>query len=130
MSIKIHYATLYVADQERSLEFYTKALGFEKRRDDTMGPGQRWLEVAPPGAETTVLLYLPTEENPGARTAAEARSRIGTFSGIGLTTDDMDEMFARLKSHGAAIIEEPKDQPWGRQGIFADPDGNFFVVTQ
>ncbi len=95
-----------------------------------MGPGQRWIEVAPPGGETTVLLYTPSEAMPGASTLAEARARIGAFSGVGLRADDIKALFSTLRAHGAKILEEPSQQPWGGQGIFADPDGNAFVVVQ
>ncbi len=42
-----------VADQDRALKFYTDALGLETRADVPFGDGNRWIEVAPPGAETT-----------------------------------------------------------------------------
>lgn len=129
MSVHIRYATLYVSDQKRSLDFYTTVLGFEKRRDEPMGPDQRWIEVAPPGSDTTVLLYKPSEAMPGAANLAEARARMGGFSGIGLHADDIEALFTTLRAHGARIIEEPAEQPWGWQGIFADPDGNQFVVV-
>ena len=45
-----------VADQDRALEFYVGKLGFEKRLDGPFGEGGRWIEVAPPGAATTIAL--------------------------------------------------------------------------
>jgi catechol 2,3-dioxygenase-like lactoylglutathione lyase family enzyme len=48
-----------VSDQERALEFYLGKLGFEKRADVTVDDGQRWLEVAPPGAVTAIALVPP-----------------------------------------------------------------------
>ena len=45
-----------VADQDRALEFYVGTLGFEVRLDGEFGDGQRWLEVAPPGAATSIAL--------------------------------------------------------------------------
>lgn len=130
MAIRLHYATVYVEDQDRALEFYTGTLGFEVRQDNPMGPGQRWLEVAPPGASTTVLLYRPSVSMPGAGTLDEAVARIGKYTGVGLRTDDIASLFRELRSAGADIVEEPKQEPWGWQGIFADPDGNRFVVVQ
>ena len=38
-----------VTDQDRAVEFYAGALGFEKRLDFTYADGERWVEVAPPG---------------------------------------------------------------------------------
>ena len=45
-----------VSDQDRALEFYVGTLGFEVRIDGAFGDGGRWLEVAPPGAATTLAL--------------------------------------------------------------------------
>ena len=45
-----------VSDQDRALEFYVGKLGFETRIDGPFGEGQRWIEVAPPGATTTIAL--------------------------------------------------------------------------
>ena len=45
-----------VSDQDRALEFYVEKLGFEKRNDTPFGEGERWVEVAPPSASTTIAL--------------------------------------------------------------------------
>lgn len=49
---------IYVSDQDRALDFYTNALGFEKLIDEPMGTetASRWIEVAPAGAETHFVL--------------------------------------------------------------------------
>ena len=49
-----------VTDQDRALEFYVGTLGFEVRIDGPFGDGGRWLEVAPPGAATTLALVPRT----------------------------------------------------------------------
>jgi catechol 2,3-dioxygenase-like lactoylglutathione lyase family enzyme len=53
---RIMYATVFVTDQDRALEFYTKGLGFEKRADFA-GPEGRFLTVALQGKGTEVLLW-------------------------------------------------------------------------
>ncbi|MBK7824760.1 VOC family protein [Nannocystis sp.] len=45
-----------VADQSRALAFYRDVLGFEVHRDTPMGPDMRWINVGPPGAQTTLTL--------------------------------------------------------------------------
>lgn len=42
-----------VDNQERALGFYVGTLGFETWMDAEFAPGQRWIEVAPPGAANT-----------------------------------------------------------------------------
>src|SRR5437899_2011417 len=68
-----------VADQDRAIDFYVNTLGFEKRADITYGNGERWVEVAPPGATTAIALVPPMAGNP-----------TGTQTGIALTTQDID----------------------------------------
>src|SRR4051812_26442321 len=50
-----------VADQDRALAFFVDILGFEKRVDAPVNPTMRWLEVAPPGARTTVALIAEVD---------------------------------------------------------------------
>lgn len=57
--IRIHIASVFVTDQERAKDFYTRVLGFEPRHDIDMGEGSRWLTVANPGEEGFELLLEP-----------------------------------------------------------------------
>ena len=120
--------TVQVTDQESALKFYTEKLGFEKRRDDPMGPNQRWIEVAPPRAETRILLYLATPDAPGSSSYEAARASIGKPTGMVLEVDDIEATFGELKARGVTIQEEPIHQPWGWWGVFADQDGNTYGV--
>ncbi|RMF49360.1 MAG: hypothetical protein D6755_02475, partial [Anaerolineae bacterium] len=58
---KIGTVSLFVADQDRAKAFYTDTLGFELRADVPLyeGASNRWLAVAPAGAETELILYKP-----------------------------------------------------------------------
>jgi lactoylglutathione lyase len=122
--------TVQVTNQDKALEFYTQKLGFEKRRDDPMGPNQRWIEVAPQGAETRILLYLATKDAPGSDTYESALASIGKSTGIVLEVDDIEATFVELKSQGVQIIDELEQHPWGWWGAFADQDGNTYGVHQ
>lgn len=109
---------VYVKDQQRALDFFTKTLGFTLLADQPMGPGARWIEVAPPGGETALALWTP----PGLE------NRIGTFSGIVFTCDNVYATYEELRRRGVNFAEEPKDQPGGVMCTFLDPDGNTFVL--
>ncbi len=130
MLTRIGTITVQVTDQNKALEFYTQKLGFEKRADQPMGPNQRWIEVAPPGAQTRILLYKATREMPGASSYEAAKASIGKSTGMVMETDDILATFAKLKSNGVKIIDEPKKQPYGWWGVFADQDGNSYGVHQ
>ena len=78
-----------VTDQDRALEFYVGALGFEKRMDATFGGGRRWIEVAPSAATTTIAL---------APLGPDARAGVDT--GIRLITEDAEADHADLRARG------------------------------
>jgi catechol 2,3-dioxygenase-like lactoylglutathione lyase family enzyme len=78
-----------VADQDLALDFYVGKLGFEKRTDMAYGDGQRWVDVAPPGAATTIALVPPTERLPA-----------GGVTCVALTSHDIDSDHAALVAQG------------------------------
>src|SRR5436190_4877700 len=84
-----------VADQDRALEFYVEKLGFEKRTDVPYGRGDRWLEVGPPGAATTIALVPPREGDSA-----------GVETHVGFTTDDIDADHADLRARGVDVDDE------------------------
>ena len=121
-NVHIHTTTIPVSDQEKALDFYVSKLGFEKRRDDPMGPGMRWIEVAPPGGETGLIL---------AKGFGIDAERIGTFTGLVLVTPDIQATYEEWSGKGVHFSEGPTPQPWGGiQALFADDDGNGFVLVQ
>jgi catechol 2,3-dioxygenase-like lactoylglutathione lyase family enzyme len=105
-----------VSDQEGALAFYTGVLGLEKRLDAPFG-GTRWLEVAPPGATTS--LALVADRPPGIDT------------GIRLTTADAAAAHAALRAAGVDTDPEVLRYP-GVPPMFAvrDPDGNRLVLLE
>ena len=71
-----------VTGQDHALEFYVGKLGFEKRLDVPNGDGERWIEVAPPGAATTIAL-VPSSVGcrPASIPAYASRPRTGSQPG-------------------------------------------------
>jgi catechol 2,3-dioxygenase-like lactoylglutathione lyase family enzyme len=120
MSItQIRTIAIPVADQDRSLAFYTDVLGFEKTLDAPFAPGQRWIEVAPPGGGTTVAIPPLGESTPGIDT------------GIRFETADAAADHAQLRAAGAEVDAEILRFP----GVppmftFRDPDGNRLYVVE
>ena len=110
-----------VADQDRALEFYLEKLGFEERMDVPYGEGERWIEVAPAGAATTIALVPPRE---GESAGIETR--------VGFTTEDIDADHADLRARGVDADEEVMRMggPVPPMFFFSDPDGNRFLIVQ
>jgi catechol 2,3-dioxygenase-like lactoylglutathione lyase family enzyme len=110
-----------VSDQDQAVDFYVGTLGFEKRLDAAFGPGLRWVEVAPPGALTSLALVL----------AGEGR-QVGVDTGIRLTTSDADGDHAHLRSSGVDTDPEVMRMAGGVPPMFSfrDPDGNALYVVE
>jgi catechol 2,3-dioxygenase-like lactoylglutathione lyase family enzyme len=110
-----------VTDQDRALECYAGKLGFEKRLDLPFGGGQRWIEVAPPGASTTIALAPAPEGTP-----------TGVDTGIRFTTEDADADHAALVARGVDADPEVLRLDGGVPPMFSfrDPDGNTLYVVE
>jgi len=111
---------IYVHDQEKALDFYANKLGFEVLANEPYGDGARWIEVAPRGAQTRLALSRPP---------AGMEGRIGTFSQIIFTCENVRATYEEMRSRGVTFTQEPDEQPWGTHAQFVDPDGNSFVLA-
>ena len=114
---------VYVRDQDAALDFYKNKLGFEVRADRPAG-NYRWIEVAPPGSTTTIVLGTPAYE-----TGSEAK--VGGFTDIQLWTDNIQATHDELVKRGVKFTVKPALMPWGKwHSQFTDPDGNEFFLIQ
>ena len=83
-----------VTDQDRTQTLF-ETLGFETRFDADLGDGFRWLELAPPGAVTSIALVasgdeLPTGVDTGIRlVASDARAAHAELLALGLSVGDL-----------------------------------------
>ena len=110
---------IYVSDQDRSVDFYVNVLGFEVRRRMLMGAGAEWIEVAPPGAETCLVIY-PRDLMPDW---AERKPSLVFYC------PDVGEVAVRLEARGVKIAMPPAELPWGTFAAIEDPDGNWLGLT-
>jgi catechol 2,3-dioxygenase-like lactoylglutathione lyase family enzyme len=109
-----------VSNQDAALEFFTEKLGFEKRMDVPYGDGQRWLDVAPAGGETTVALVPPMEGN-----------EAGVETRIAFTSADVDADHATLRERGVDVDDEiMRGDDIPSMFWFRDPDGNRYLIVQ
>ena len=115
----IKTVSVYVEDQEAALRFYTEKLGFQVRRRLPMGPAALWIEVAPPGAGTCLVLY------PRAMMPDWAELK----PSIVFHCPDVEALCPELESRGVSVTQQPVKMAWGTFAQFADPDGNSFGVT-
>jgi catechol 2,3-dioxygenase-like lactoylglutathione lyase family enzyme len=133
---RIATAQVWVHDQDEALNFYTKKLGMEVRRDVTLAEmgDFRWLTVGPAGQPDVaiVLMAIPGPPVMDAVTAEQVKSLMAKgFAGtIFLTTDDVHASYEELKSRGVEFVEEPEERPYGIDSAFRDPSGNNIRLTE
>jgi catechol 2,3-dioxygenase-like lactoylglutathione lyase family enzyme len=107
-----------VSDQQRSKQFYRDVLGFELLREEPMGPGQSWIQLAPKGCLTTIALVTWFET-----------MRPGGLQGVMLNVTDIARDHKELSERGLKLAEI-RQEPWGRYTTFQDPDGNGWILRQ
>ena len=107
-----------VTDQDASVKFYEQ-LGFEKRTDTPFGNGDRWVEVAHPGAATAIALVIPPEGRPIEHGV------------VGLSTGDADAAHAALREPGVEVGDIMRMGPPVPTMFHAgDPDGNSLWIVE
>ncbi len=114
---QIKVLSLSVADQDIAKDFYTQILGFKLVRDNPMGPNQRWVEVKPESAETSITLVTWFDS-----------MKPGSTKGLVLETTNLEADVATLKENGVKIEGGIQEQQWGKFVTFNDPDGNGIVL--
>jgi catechol 2,3-dioxygenase-like lactoylglutathione lyase family enzyme len=120
-----------VSDQDRAIAFYVGTLGFEKRLDFSYDSGERWVEVVPPGAGTSLTLVPPPDGQP-----------VGIETRVILITTDVEAGHQGLRERGIDVGEIMRaGHPvvyWGGAPlagnppmfILRDPDGNSLLIVQ
>ncbi|MDR0707540.1 MAG: VOC family protein [Treponema sp.] len=115
----IAHTAITTKDMDKSLDFYTRTLGFKKafeiRNPETGGP---WINYIYIGNEQFIeLFYGGTKDNPWSE---ELRG----FNHLCLRVDDIHSAVERIQKEGGAIADGPKqggDNNW--QAWISDPDG-------
>jgi len=125
MNQHLHIITLGVLDFKRSVEFYTKTLGWK-----------------PSGASNDDIAFFQAG---GVVLGIYAREKLAEdavvspegsgFAGITLAYNarseaEVDEIISGLKAKGGKIVKEPQKVFWGGySSYFADPDGYHWEVA-
>jgi len=118
--------SVYVSDQQRAKEFYVNKLGMELRQEAELFPGatNKWIAVAPKGAKTEIILYLPDEN------WEHYKGVVGQSQSITLDVTDFDATYTELKGKGVEFANEPDRQPWGTSAFIVDSEGNRILLVE
>jgi catechol 2,3-dioxygenase-like lactoylglutathione lyase family enzyme len=113
MPVKSAIPVLLITDPEKSLEFYTDALGFEPdwKWEDPDGKSFQQISAG------RIRLYLKEAESvpsPGC---------------VYLYVDDVDRWHQQLLQKNLPVDTLPSAKPWGnREMCLSDPDGNKIYI--
>ena len=122
--LRLQHVTVFVRDQDRSLQFFVGLLGFSLVADYRVPGGGRWVAVAPPDGTAILALVAPKPDE------AEYRN-IGQAKQIVFLTEDVGTKYHEWQERGVVFLHPPKEPAWG--GIFTvfqDPDENSFVLVE
>ena len=128
--MRISLTSVPIADYDQALAFYTRVLGFEKKRDIPLGDGARWLTVVSPDEpDGTELLLEPNAEYPEMKALKQALVRDG-IPFTAFQVDDIQAEYARLKDLGVQFAMEPTNMGMTTAAVFDDTCGNLIQIFQ
>ena len=123
--MRIVVTSVFVKDQNKALEFYTKKLGFVKKHDIPMGGG-RWLTVVTPDDPDGTELLLEPEGQPAVVPFKKALVADGIpFTSFGV--EDVRAEYTRLQEAGVKFTVEMGPVV---TAVLDDTCGNLIQIAQ
>ena len=118
-SMQVLSMSVPVSDQDKAKEFYVDTLGFDLQVDNSWREGMRWIEVAPEGSATSLMLVSWSDP------LLPSMYRV-----VVVTTDDILALHEELVAKGVSFDLPPTELSYGTQAMFRDPDGNALVLLE
>jgi catechol 2,3-dioxygenase-like lactoylglutathione lyase family enzyme len=131
MNWTLEVVVVPVSDVDRAKAFYSERLGFNLDHDVEMIPGQRIVQLTPPGSGCSIVVgegVVPDMPPPGS------------LQGLQLVVPDIRAARAELVERGVQVTEiqvmgeNPAAEPDELDNVgfvfFHDPDGNGWAVQQ
>lgn len=121
--------SIFVDNQEEALQFYTDILGFEKKIDEPVGEGFRWLTLVSPNQPDGAQLVLEPNGNPIAgdyqQRLFEANIPITMFG-----VENVQQTYDALTQKGVHFTVEPTTMGSAKMAIFDDTCGNLIQIVE
>lgn len=121
--------SIFVENQEEAIQFYTNVLGFEKKIDEPVGEGFRWLTLVSPDQPDGAQLVLEPNGNPIAsdyqQRLFEANIPITMFG-----VDNVQQTYDSLSQKGVHFTVEPTTMGSAKMAIFNDTCGNLIQIVE
>ena len=120
----LDYTVLIVEDLDRSVAFYTEALGIQLSH---RSGGYAQLITGP----TRLALYTREAMSATLEQPLEPPARNAPGSEIGFLVADVDAAYAEITLAGGEPVKPPTDRFWGqRTAYLRDPDGHLIELVQ
>ena len=126
--MRITVTSVFVANQDKALAFYTDVLGFVKQADVPVGE-YRWLTVASPEEPGGTQLLLEPNANPIAQAYQQGIHAQG-IPATSFGVDDIAAEYARLTARGVQFTQPPTAMGPVTTAIFDDTCGNLIQIAQ
>jgi len=124
--MKIAYTSVFVADQDKALAFYTEVLGFVKKVEVPVGE-YRWLTVVSPEAPDGIELVLEPREHPVAIAYTEGLVEDG-IPCTAFVVDDCAAEAERLAGLGVVFTQPATEMGPVTTAVFDDTVGNLLQI--
>ena len=118
-SAQVVSVSVPVSDQEQAKDFYVDTLGFELQADNSCREGMCWIEVAPEGSATSLMLVSWRDS------LLPSLYRVIVIAAV-----DIQAIYEELVAKGVFFDLPPTEQSNGTQAMFRDPDGNALVLWE
>ncbi|UYN83140.1 MAG: VOC family protein [Microcella sp.] len=120
--------SVFVDDQHRARDFYTRLLGYVIRADIPLGE-HHWLTVGLPDGAPSQDLSLEPNEHPQAQALQKALREEGIpFFSIGVA--DVTSAVEQLRADGVEIVQDVTDLGPVSVAIIDDTVGNLVQLAQ
>ncbi len=126
--MNIYVTGIYVDEQAKALDFYTRILGFKLKNDVPVGE-HRWLTVVSDSNINGTELLLEPSDHPAVKPFKAALVEDG-IPAASFQVDDLEAEHRRLAAQGVAFTLEPMAAGEVRMAVFDDTCGNLIQIVQ
>ena len=123
---RLTFVALSVSDLTESVDFYRTLLGIplhDTSHDEELN--DPWYGGAHAAYSWTDGSFLHFAIYP----SHEPQRPVTTAAQIGFHVENFAAVHERVLQAGRPMVQEPRDEPWGRTARYLDPDGNIVSIT-
>jgi predicted enzyme related to lactoylglutathione lyase len=123
---RLTFVALNVSDLASSLVFYRDVIGIplqetshDEEKNDPWYGGDHAAHSWTDGAFIHFAIYP----------FRQPQRPISTGAQIGFHVTNFDETHQNVVQSGIKVVQEPRDEPWGKTARYLDPDGNIVSIS-